>query len=88
MVKIPGKKNPAWIPDKGNMIWMDFGPTQGHEQSGFRPGLVVSLQKFNEATGFLMVCPITSKRRNFPFHGFLKNTGLEGVIIIVPTPND
>ena len=82
MVKITGGKNPDWIPDKGNIIWVNFGPSKGHEQSGFRPGLVMSPQKFNGATGFLMIFPITTKKRRFPFHVTLKNTKTEGVIMI------
>ena len=55
-----------WFPDAGDLIWMDFAPTKGREQSGRRPALVVSSRVFTEMTGLAVVCPITSRVRPFP----------------------
>ena len=54
-----------WLPDAGDLIWTDFAPTKGREQSG-RPALVVSSRVFTEMTGLAVVCPITSRVRPFP----------------------
>ncbi len=57
---------PAYVPDAGDLIWTDFNPTKGHEQSGRRPALVISAAIFNANTGLAVVCPITSRVRPFP----------------------
>jgi mRNA interferase MazF len=55
----------AWVPDAGDLIWTD-APTQGREQSGRGPALVVSSRVFTAMTGLAVVCPITSRVRPFP----------------------
>lgn len=52
-------------PAPGDLIWTDFDPRTGREQSGRRPALVVSPSAFNRASEFVIVCPITSKVRPF-----------------------
>jgi mRNA interferase MazF len=53
--------------DRGDIVWLDFAPTLGHEQTGRRPVLVLSPQNYNDASGLLLVCPITSKVKGYPF---------------------
>ncbi|HET6307108.1 MAG TPA: type II toxin-antitoxin system PemK/MazF family toxin [Rhodopila sp.] len=55
-----------WLPDAGDLISTDFAPTQGREQSGRRPALVVSSRNFTAMTGLAVVCPIISRVRPFP----------------------
>ncbi|HEY5046492.1 MAG TPA: type II toxin-antitoxin system PemK/MazF family toxin [Rhizomicrobium sp.] len=55
----------SYRPEAGDLIWTDFDPRVGREQSGRRPALVVSPSAFWHASGFLIVCPITSKIRPF-----------------------
>src|ERR1700723_3082423 len=55
-----------WIPDAGDLIWTEFTPTKGREQSGRRPALVVSSKVFTAMTGLAVVCPITTRVRPFP----------------------
>ena len=57
-----------YVPSKGDLVILTFDPQAGHEQKGRRPALVVSNQKFNQAVGFALVCPITNTNRDFPFH--------------------
>jgi mRNA interferase MazF len=52
-------------PDAGDLIWTDFDPRIGHEQGGRRPAIVVSPLAFFRASGFVIVCPITSRVRPF-----------------------
>ena len=61
-----------YIPKQGDIIWIDFNPQKGHEQAGHRPALVVSKDDFNRLTGFAIVCPITSQRKDYPLHIELK----------------
>jgi mRNA interferase MazF len=56
----------AIAPDAGDLIWTDFDPTLGREQAGRRPALVVSPAAFALNTGFVIVCPITTRIRPFP----------------------
>jgi mRNA interferase MazF len=52
-------------PQAGDLIWTDFDPTRGREQAGRGPALVVSPAEFWDASGFAIVCPITSRVRPF-----------------------
>jgi len=54
-----------YAPEAGDLIWTDVDPRVGREQSGRRPALVVSPALFWQASGFAIVCPITSKIRPF-----------------------
>jgi mRNA interferase MazF len=55
----------SWTPGAGDLIWTDFDPRTGREQGGRRPALVISPAEFCLATGFAVVCPITSRVRPF-----------------------
>jgi mRNA interferase MazF len=54
-----------YIPARGDIIKLNFNPTLGREQAGYRPALIVTLQEFNRATRLALVCPITSKVKGF-----------------------
>ena len=55
----------AYVPEAGDLIWTDFNPRVGREQSDRHPALVVSPCEFYDATEFAIVCPITSRVRPF-----------------------
>lgn len=59
---------PAYIPRKGDFVAVSLDPQSGHEQRGRRPALVISNDLFNKHTGLCIACPITSTRRDYPFH--------------------
>ena len=70
-------------PAPGDIIWLDFSPTMGTEQSGRRPALAMSDQAYNEATGRALVAPITSRARRWPFEVPLPaGSVVEGVVIV------
>ena len=56
----------GYHPNSGDLIWTDFDPTVGREQAGRRPALVISPAAFTLNTGFVLVCPITSRVRPYP----------------------
>jgi len=60
-------KTSKYIPDRGDMVWLDFNPQIGHEQRGRRPALVMSYKIYNEKIGLAVFCPITSKEKGYPF---------------------
>ncbi|MGB3366448.1 MAG: type II toxin-antitoxin system PemK/MazF family toxin [Acidaminobacteraceae bacterium] len=57
-----------YIPNQGDIIYLDFDPQAGHEQMDRRPALVVSNETYNNITKMALVCPITNTSRNFPLH--------------------
>src|SRR5665213_3523903 len=67
-------KNQYYIPAKGDLIWLEFNPQAGHEQSGLRPALVISPASYNGAVGLALICPITSKIKGYPFEVLLPKT--------------
>ncbi len=50
-----------YVPARGDIIKLDFDPTLGREQAGYRPAVIVTTQEFNRSTGLALACPITSK---------------------------
>lgn len=71
----------AYIPESGDVIWLDLNPRTGHEQSGRRPCMVLSDRLYTERTGMVVVCPITSKIKGLPFEIPLSGTKTQGVIL-------
>ena len=63
-----------YIPRQGDICYVDFAPTKGHEQTGLRPALVISKSKFNKYTNMVVVCPITSNTKKFITHYELVDT--------------
>lgn len=63
-----------YIPKQKDIVYLDFNPTKGHEQSGTRPAIVISNDVFNKFTKMAIVCPITSNVKEFPTHYILKDT--------------
>ena len=57
----------AFIPDRGDAIWLTFTPQAGHEQAGRRPALVLSPAAYNGKVGLALLCPITSQVKGYPF---------------------
>lgn len=71
----------AYVPDRGDFIWMNFTPQSGHEQAGKRPALVLSPKEYNKKTGLLIACPITSKVKGYPFEVIVTGRKIKGVIL-------
>jgi mRNA interferase MazF len=57
----------AYCPERGHVIWLDFDPQSGHERAGHRPALVLSPVGYNRRVGLLLLCPITSQVKGYPF---------------------
>ena len=56
-----------YIPEAGDIVWLDFDPQSGHEQAGHRPALVISPASYNGRTGLMLCCPLSSQIKNYPF---------------------
>jgi mRNA interferase MazF len=70
-----------YIPERGDIVWLNFNPQSGHEQKGKRPAVVVSPKEYNEKTGLGLFCPITSKIKGYPFEVEIKNPKITGVVL-------
>lgn len=56
-------------PKQGEVWRLDLNPTRGHEQSGRRPALVLSVDKFNAGpAGMVIIAPLTSVDKRQPLH--------------------
>ena len=72
----------AYVPSRGDIVWLEFNPQAGHEQSGRRPALVISPKEYNQTVGLALFCPITSQVKGYPFEVILPDVGsLTGVIL-------
>ncbi len=71
----------TYIPDRGDLVWLNFTPQTGHEQRGKRPALVVSPRAYNKKTGLALCCPITSNIKGYPFEVIVKGKKVKGAIL-------
>lgn len=71
----------AYVPRKGDLIWLNFSPQTGSEQKGKRPAIVISSGEYNKKTHLAVCCPITSKRKGYPFEVVLDKQKITGVIL-------
>lgn len=70
-------KSDKFIPKCGDIVWINFDPQSGHEQSGRRPALVLSPQKYNEKVGLAIFCTITKYIKGYPELRFGNEIGCE-----------
>lgn len=56
-----------YVPDAGDIVWLQFNPQAGHEQAGHRPALVLSPAAYNGKTGLMLCCPMTTQIKGYPF---------------------
>lgn len=72
----------AYVPDRGDAVWITLDPQAGHEQAGRRPALVLSPQAYNRRVGLAMFCPITSHVKGYPFEVAMpEGLALKGVAL-------
>jgi mRNA interferase MazF len=57
----------AYVPERGDVVWITFNPQAGHEQAGRRPAVVISPKAYNGKVGLALLCPVTSQVKGYPF---------------------
>jgi len=72
----------SYVPEAGDIIFLDFDPQIGREQAKRRPALVITDQAYNRASGLAVVCPLTSKRKPYPFALPATLDNVEGAILV------
>ena len=71
-----------YVPERGDVVWLNFTPQAGHEQAGHRPALVLSPASYNRKTGLMLCCPITGQVKGYPFEVAVEgDTSVSGVIL-------
>lgn len=72
----------AYVPKRGDVVWIHLDPQAGREQAGHRPALVLSPQSFNRKLNVVFCCPITSRAKRFEFEVPLpENLDVKGVVL-------
>jgi len=71
-----------YVPSAGDIAWLDFDPQAGREQAKRRPALVVTEQSYNRASGLVIVCPLTSRRKPYPFALPTTLDKVEGAVLV------
>ncbi|MGH7564645.1 MAG: endoribonuclease MazF [Gemmatimonadota bacterium] len=73
---------PAFVPERGDLVWISLDPQTGHEQAGRRPAVVVSPRAYNRKVGLALCCPVTSRIKGYPFEVALPAKGeITGVVL-------
>ncbi len=57
----------AYVPERGDVVFISLNPQAGHEQAGRRPALVISPASYNRKVGLALLCPITNQIKGYPF---------------------
>ena len=70
-----------YVPEKGDLVWLNFDPQIGHEQKGCRPAICVSHKIYKQKIGLALFCPITSHIKGYPFEIVLNNHSINGCIL-------
>ena len=70
-----------YVPDRGDIVWLQFNPQSGHEQSGKRPALTLSPKEYNQKVGLAIFCPITNQEKGYPFEVKVGSNKISGVIL-------
>jgi mRNA interferase MazF len=73
--------NNNYIPDRGDIVWLNFNPQTGHERKGKRPAIVISPKEYNGKVNLGLFCPITSHEKQYPFGVKIKNKKINGVAL-------
>lgn len=72
----------SYVPDAGDIVFLDFDPQAGREQATRRPALVLTDERYNRASGLAVVCPLTSKRKPYPFALPIVIDQIEGAVLV------
>ncbi len=70
-----------FVPDAGDIVWIDFTPQAGREQMGHRPALVLSPASYNQKTDLMVCCPMTTQIKGNPFEVLVEVDGTQSAIL-------
>jgi mRNA interferase MazF len=70
-----------YVPEAGDVVWLEFDPQAGHEQAGHRPALVASPAHYNGKAGLMVCCPMTTRVKGHPFEVGAQLDGVAGAVL-------
>jgi mRNA interferase MazF len=65
---------PHYVPEAGDIVWLNFTPQSGREQAGHRPALVLTPRAYNAKTSLMLSCPMTTQIKGYPFEVLIAGT--------------
>jgi mRNA interferase MazF len=76
------RKKEGYVPERGDLVWVDFDPQAGHEQRGRRPAVVLSPSSYNRRVELGIFCPVTNQPKGYAWEVVIPNgLGVNGVIL-------
>ncbi|MCX5644618.1 MAG: endoribonuclease MazF [Phycisphaerae bacterium] len=72
----------AYVPERGDVVWVTLSPQAGHEQAGRRPAVVLSPAAYNGKVSLAVLCPVTTQVKGYPFEvGIPEGLAVSGVVL-------
>jgi mRNA interferase MazF len=63
-----------YIPEVGDIVWLNFTPQSGREQAGHRPAFVMTPRTYNAKTSLMLCCPMKTQIKGYPFEVLIPGT--------------
>jgi mRNA interferase MazF len=70
-----------YVPQRGEIVWLEFDPQNGREIPKTRPAIVISPQQYNSKTGLALFMPMTSQIKGYPFEILIEVEGVKGAVL-------
>ncbi len=70
-----------FIPERGDVVWLNFEPQIGKEIQKTRPAVVLSPSKYNLKSGLALFAPITSQIKDYPFEVIINSKKINGAVL-------
>jgi len=70
-----------YVPEKGDIVWINFEPQKGHEITKTRPAVVLSPSNYNLKSTLALFVPITSSIKGYPFEVLVEYNNISGAVL-------
>ena len=70
-----------FVPERGDVVWLNFEPQKGKEIQKTRPAVVLSPSKYNLKSGLALFAPITSQIKGYPFEVIINFQQINGAVL-------